>query len=115
MPTDLPNTKLFNFVDTPATIQYSQFGEGQVPLDANPIIDVTGYRRVNVRIGSTKASSWSLYMGKISGSTLSVENMQAVDNAIHSFDVTGPEIALWLKGGTPKSREKVQLWVYLRS
>ncbi len=115
MPTDVPNTKLYNFVDTPAGIVYSQFGEAQVPLDANPIIDVTGYRRVNVRIGQTKAASWSLYMGKISGSTLSVENMVPIDNAIHSFEVVGPEIALFLKGGTPKSREKVQLWVYLRS
>ena len=115
MATDVPNTKLFNFVDTPATIAYSQFGEAQVPLDTNPIIDVTGYRRVNVRIGQTKATSFSLYMGKISGSTLSVETMRPIDNAIHSFEVVGPEIGLWLKGGTPRSREKVQLWVYIRS
>lgn len=115
MPNDIPNTKLYNFVDTPAQITYSQFGEAQVPLDANPIVDVTGYRQVNVRIGQTKATSWSLYMGKISNATLSVENMRSVDNAIHTFDVVGPEIVLFLRGGTPKSKEKVQLWVYLRS
>lgn len=112
---DVPNTKLYNFVDTPAALTYSQSGEAQVPLDTNPIIDVTGYRQVNVRIGQTKATSWSLYMGKISNATLSVENMRSVDNAIHTFDVVGPEIALFLSGGQPKSREKVELWVYLRS
>lgn len=115
MATDVPNAKLYDFVDTPATIIYSQFGEAQVPLDTDPIVDVTGFRQVNVQIGQTKATSWSLYMGKISGATLSVENARSVDNAIHTFDVVGPEIALFLKGGTPKSREKVELWVYLRS
>jgi hypothetical protein len=115
MATDVPNAKLYNFVDRAAAIVYSQSGEAQVPLDANPIVDVTGYRQVNVRIGQTKATSWSLTMGKISGSTLAVENVRAPDGAIHTFDVVGPEVALFLKGGTPRSREKVQLWVYLRS
>ena len=115
MATDIPNTKLYNFVDTPAHLTYGQSGEAQVPLDTNPIVDVTGYRQVNVRIGQTKASSFLLNMGKLSGATLSVLTSRTVDNAIHTFDVVGPEIALTLKGGTPKSKEKVQLWVYLRS
>lgn len=115
MATDVPNTKLYNLVDTPAAMVYGQFGDAQVRLDTNPIIDVTGYRQVSVRIGPTKASSWSLTMGKISGATLAVEHMRPIDNAIHTFEVLGPEIALVLKGGAPKSREKVQLWVYLRS
>lgn len=38
---DVPNVKLDNVVDTPAAIVYSHFGEAQVPLNANPIIDVT--------------------------------------------------------------------------
>ena len=107
---DVPNTKLYNFVDTPAAITYGQSGEAQVPLDASPIVDVTGYRQVNVRIGQTKASSFMLNMGKLSGATLSVITSRPVDNAIHTFDVVGPEIALILAGGQPKSREKVQLW-----
>lgn len=115
MATDIPNTKLYNFVDTPAQVTYSQSGEAQVPLDVNPIVGVTEYRQVSVRIGQTKASSWSLFMGKLSGATLGVENTRPVDSAIHTFEVVGPEIALWLRGGTPRSREKVQLWVYLRS
>jgi hypothetical protein len=114
MAADVPTTKLYNFVDTPATVAYSGAGEAPVPLNGG-IVDVTGFRQVSVRIGSTKASSFSLYMGKISGSTLSVENSRPIDGAIHTFDVVGPEITLSLHGGQPRSREKVQLWVYLRS
>lgn len=115
MPTDIPNTKLFNFVDTPANLAYSQFGEAQVPFKPDKIVDVSGYRQVSVRIGQTQATSWSLYMGKISNSTLSVEHMRPIDNAIHTFNVEGPEITLFLKGAPARTKEKVQLWVYLRS
>jgi hypothetical protein len=38
-----------------------------------------------------------------------------VDQAIHTFEVVGPEIVLVLKGGQPKTKDKVELWVYLRS
>jgi hypothetical protein len=112
---DIPNAKLYDFVDPPAAITYSPTGDAQVPLDTNPIVDVTEFRQVSVRIGTPMATSWSLVMGKISGVTLAVEHMRSVDNAIHTFDVVGPEIALWLKGGPPRSRDKVELWVYLRS
>jgi len=112
---DIPNTQLYNFVDTPVSVTYSQFGEVQVPLEADPIIDVTGFRQVSFLIGQTKATSWSLFMGKISGATLSVDNAGPIDQAIHTFDVVGPEIVLVLRGGKPKTKEKIQLWVYLRS
>lgn len=115
MATDVPNTKLYEFVDTPAAVIYGQLGDAQVRLDTNPIVDVTGYRQVSIRIGETKATAWSLAMGKISGATLAVEHTRSIDNSVHTFEVVGPEIALVLKGGPPRSREKVQLWVYLRS
>jgi hypothetical protein len=69
---DIPNAKLYNFVDTPAVIAYSPTGDAQVPLDTNPIVDVTEFRQVSVRIGTPMAASWSLVMGKISGATLAV-------------------------------------------
>ena len=86
---DIPNTLLFNFVDTPAIIQYSQFAEAQVILDpqVGGIIDVSGFRRVSIRIGSTNATSFSLYIGKISGATLSQEFSQPIDNQIHTFEI----------------------------
>jgi hypothetical protein len=115
MATDVPNTKLYNFVDTPVSVTYSQFGEVQVPLEADPIIDVTGFRQVSFLIGRTKAASWTLSMGKISGSTLAAGNDGPIDSSIHTFDVVGPEIVLVLKGGKPKTKDKLELWVYLRS
>jgi|SRR5215210_8210548 len=117
MPADVPNTRLFNFVDNPAIISYSAFGDGQVQLDpqVGGNIDVSEFRRVNVQIGTTIATSFSLFMGKIAGSTLSVERNRPLDYDIHTFDVVGPEIALWLRGGPPSSSESVQLWVFLTS
>ena len=114
---DIPNTRLFNFVDTPANIHYSQVGEATVVLEPQTggIIDVSGYRRISIRIGSTKAKSFSVFIGKISGATLSQEFNQPVDHQIHTFEVVGPQMTLVLKGGTPNSDEKVKLWVYLRS
>ena len=114
---DIPNTRMFNFVDSPAVIHYSQFGEAQVPLDpqTGSVIDITGFRRISVRIGSTKAKSSSVFIGKISGTTLSQEFNQPIDNLTHTFEVIGPQMNLFLKGGPPNTQEKVQLWVYLRS
>lgn len=114
---ETPNTRFINFVDTPASIKYSPSGEAQVPLDPQTlgIIDVSGFRRASVLIGSTKASLSNVIMGKISGTTLSQFNSQPIDNKIHTFDVVAPEMSLWLTGGPPNSKEKVQLWVYLTS
>jgi hypothetical protein len=47
------------------------------------------------------ATSWTLGIGKISSATLSVGNQGPIDQA-----VTGPQ---------PKTKDKVELWVYLRS
>jgi len=114
---EIPNTRFINFVDTPANIQYTQFGEAQVNLDPQTggIINITEFRRVSVRIGTTNASSFDLFMGKIAGTTLSVRHTLPVDNNIHTFNIVGPEMSLFLKGGQPQSTEQVQLWVYLSS
>ncbi|HUI24780.1 MAG TPA: hypothetical protein VL403_01750 [Candidatus Kryptonia bacterium] len=116
MAADVPNTKLINFVDTPVSIQYSASGDAFIPL-ASPtqsILDVTGFRRVSILVGATKASSYELFMGKISGATLSNRFSQVIDQQIHTYEVVGPEINLNLRGPA-KVKEKVQLWVYLRS
>jgi hypothetical protein len=114
---DIPNTRLYNFVDTPVTIVYSRFGEATVPLnpDGTGIINIRRFRQVSVLLGMTSATSFSLAMGMISGSTLAAERAIPMDRQIHTFDVAGPGLALWLKNGTPNSTETVQLWVYLRS
>jgi hypothetical protein len=113
---DVPNTRFFNFVDTPAAIEYSQFGEAFVDLEGDGgSVDLTEFRRVSVRIGSTSATSFSVSIGKIANATLAYSHVRPTNNEIHTFEVEGPELNLWLKGGPPGSNETVQLWVYLRS
>jgi hypothetical protein len=114
---EIPNTRFINFVDTPANIQYSQFGEGAVNLDPQTggIMNITEFRRVSIRIGSTTASSFDVFMGKIAGTTLAVRFTLPVDNNVHTFNIVGPELSVSLKGGQPQSTEQVQLWVYLSS
>jgi hypothetical protein len=109
------STRLINFVDTPASITFSQSGKAWVPLDpqTSNIISTTGYRKVNIRIGTTSATSIMVNMGKISGPTLSQMFTQTMSQKIHTYDVVGPEMVLWLTGGPPNKTEKVQLWVYL--
>lgn len=114
---DIPHTLFINFVDTPATIEYSQFGEATVPLDPQTggILNISKFRRVSILVGSTHASSCEVYMGKISGATLATSYSQPLDQKVHTYEVIGPQMSLSLKGGAPHSREQVQLWVYLRS
>ena len=114
---EIPNTRLINFMDTAALIRYDNAQEAVVPLDPGTgnIVDVTGFRRISVAIDTTSATSFFLQMGKISARTLAQAFSQRMDQKIHTFEVTGPEIVLILKGGQPGWEEKVRLWVYLRS
>jgi hypothetical protein len=112
----VPNTRFINLVDTPATITFSAGGSARVPLDpatAN-VVNVTGFRKIYVRIGTSAATSSRLAIGKISGSTLSVSFSRPIDSNIQSYDVTGPQMTLTLFG-PPNTTTTVQLWVYLTS
>jgi len=114
---DIPNTKFINFVDAPAEIKYSKYGDGAVPLDLSITgpIDVSNFRRVSVMIGNTKAKSCNIYMGKISGPTLAGKFDIPLNHEVHTFEVVGPQMTLWLTEGPPNSNEQVKLWVYLKS
>jgi hypothetical protein len=116
---EIPHTRLINFVDQPATVKYSQFGEAQVQLNAptGGILDVRQFRKVHILVGSTKSTSFQVFMGKISDATLSDTRLvvQPPDHKIHTLEVVGPEMTLFLMGGAPSRQEQVQLWVYLTS
>lgn len=114
---DIPNTKFINCVDNQADIKYSKYGDGAVSLDPSNSgpIDMSGFRRVSVMIGNTKAKSCKIYMGKISGPTLAGKFDVPLDHEIHTFEVVGPQMTLWLTEGPPNSSEQVKLWVYLKS
>jgi hypothetical protein len=114
---DIPNVRFINLADSPAVLKYSQFGEAFVNLDptVGGVIDVSGYRWVSIRIGSTKATSCEMAMGKISNQTLAQAYNVPLDGKIHTFEINGPQMTLVLKGGQPNSTENVKMWVYLRS
>jgi hypothetical protein len=90
-------------------------GTFDVPLDTNgaTILGVAGYGQVSILVGTTKATKAALYMGKLSGSTLSTRTEFNLDGAIHTFPVLGPEISLELYANRTDPAEKVQLWLYL--
>ena len=113
----MASTRFINFVDTPATVTYNQYGEAVVRLDAQggSSIDVSGFRKLSVRIGSTRATSFRIAMGKISNTTLAYPFDLPRNQRINTFDVVGPEMSLWLRGGPPNTTETVQLWLYLSS
>jgi hypothetical protein len=114
---EIPNTRLINLVDQPATIRYSQFGQAQAPLTAGNILDISQFRRVHICVGTTRATSIQLSMGKISNATQSETRLivQPPNSRIHTLEVVGPEMVLWFMGGPPNSQEQVPLWVYLSS
>lgn len=114
---DVPNVRFINLVDTPATVQYSIHGDGQIPLEpaTGNVVDLTGYRRVSIRVGTNRARTCAAHMGKITGTTLAQELAVPLDGRIHSFEVAGPQLTLWLRGGAASTQENVQVWVYLRS
>jgi len=115
VPKDVPNTRFIDLVTNPAQVAYSRFGEGLVDLGPNRHIKVSGYRKVNVRIGSTQATELRVVLGKIDGTTLSTEHRLPIDQQTHTFDITGPELGVSLSGGPANTTESVQCWVYLTS
>ena len=113
---DIPNTKFIDLVTKPAIIKYDSRGIAQVLLDPTAvIIKVNEFRKVSILIGSTKAISFSVNMGKLFGTTMAQSFVQTVDSSIHTLDIVGPEMSLWLVKGPPNTQENVQLWVYLSS
>ncbi len=94
---------------------------GQIEL--TPILDISSYDTVNLEIiaGTRHQSKGSLrvqvYMGKIQGTTLS----QVIDNyaieisrtRIHSYDVIGPDLVVWIQGAPANTSVDVQAWVFL--
>lgn len=104
---------LINFVDTPATLHYSRFGEAPLRINGDAILDIGKYRKVSILVGTTKAKTMEVTMGKIRNATLAQVFPLPKDLQIHTFDVVGPHLGLWFKGGPPDTTENVQLWLYL--
>ncbi len=106
------NSKLIQFVDDPAGVNYNQFGEYRVPIAPSGILDVGNCRHLHYEIGSGAGTGYSLFMGKITGSTLAEAFPGTVRNKIQSMEIKGPHIAFLMQGAANTS-EQVQMWFYL--
>lgn len=107
------NSKLIQFVDTPLAVHYNQYGQFRATLNGGDgILAVGNCRHLYFELGSSKATGYTLYMGKISGSTLSQGFPGSQTGKIQSTEIMGPEIVLGLQGPANTS-DSVQLWVYL--
>jgi hypothetical protein len=109
-------TRFINFVDTPLTVTYSQYGMTMLLLDgAKGPMNVSGFKKVTVGIGATKATSCKVSMGKITGTTVAKSFDQPINaqNHVFTLDIIGPEMSVWLLGGPSNTTDKVQLWIYL--
>ncbi len=119
---EYPHTLFIDHASIPITFDWPSFKPAtgafiDIPLDGAgaKILDVRNYRKVSVLIGPTKAAKGIITIGKISGSTLSVQYDIPIDGKVHSFDVVGPEINLGLTGSTSSPKESVQAWIYFTS
>ena len=84
------------------------------------IIDIKDYRQVDLEIvqssGNGPNLTVSVYMGKISGTTLSqVVGTFPLGSAasIHTFNVIGPEINVVLAGGPANTVVSIHAWLFL--
>ena len=89
-------------------------------VNVTGVLDLSGYEQVSVEIVAGPQApahvNVVVYMGKISGWTLSqeMETFPLDDTArIHSYRVIGPELAVFLQG-PPNTQVPVQAWVFLR-
>jgi hypothetical protein len=91
---------------------------GQVQMTG--ILNIKSFAKVNLEIinfpNPLPNLTVAVHMGKISGSTLS----QEIDHfalsgptLIHTYEVVGPDLAVWVLGAPPSTDVEIQAWVFL--
>jgi hypothetical protein len=114
-----PRTLFVDRSSQPLAIDWPTLYPGgfEVPLTASgqTYLDVRAYRKVSVLVGATKAHNVILHMGKWTPNTLATSYQWTPDDAVHTFDVVGPQIALFMTSPFDRTTptEKVELWLYL--
>jgi hypothetical protein len=91
---------------------------GQIQLTG--ILNIKPFDKVNLEIinfpNPIPNLTVAVNMGKISGSTLSQEVEHFAlggPTLIHSYDVIGPDLAVWVLGAPPNTDVDIQAWVFL--
>jgi hypothetical protein len=90
---------------------------GQIQVTG--ILDVTEFHLAHLEIiqhpGGVPNLIVEVYMGKISGATLAqvVGSFPLGAATIYTFNVVGPEMAVWVRGGPPNTSVEIQAWLFL--
>jgi len=91
---------------------------GQIQL--TDILNIKPFDRVNLEIinfpNPIPNLTAAVHMGKISGSTLSQEVEHFAlggPTLIHTYEVMGPDLAVWVMGAPPNTDVDIQAWVFL--
>jgi hypothetical protein len=91
--------------------------QGQIQITG--ILDVKDYQLAHLEIiqhpGSVPNLTVEIHMGKISGSTLAqvVGSFPLGAATIHTHNVVGPEMAVWVRGGPANTVVQIQAWLFL--
>jgi hypothetical protein len=115
VPDPSPLPQVLTYFRTYVSDKYGQ-------IEVTPILDISSYRTANleitagIRLQPTKRLRIQVYMGKIQGTTLS-QMIDAFTSGmrvrIHSYDVIGPDLLVWLQGAPANTKVDVQAWVFL--
>lgn len=90
---------------------------GQIQVTG--ILDIKDYQRAHLEIiqhpGSVPNLTADVVMGKISGTTLAqvVGSFPLGPATIRTYDVVGPEMGVWVRGGPPNTEVQLQAWLFL--
>ena len=95
---------------------------GQIQL--TDIVDIKDFSKVNFAIVTdplqdpTRILTALVYMGQLSGVTVGEPVDEFVidpyrGGSIHTYDVVGPELAIWVMGAPANTNVNVQAWVFL--
>jgi hypothetical protein len=84
------------------------------------ILNIKPFNKVNLAIinfpNPIQNLTVAVNMGKISGQTLAQEIEHFALGGpvlIHTYNVIGPELAVWVKGAPPNTNVDIQAWVFL--
>ena len=90
---------------------------GQIQVTG--ILDIVDYQLAHLEIiqhpGNVPNLRVEVHMGKISGTTLAqvVGSFPLGPGTIHTFNVVGPEMSVWVLGGPPNTAVQLQAWLFL--
>ena len=88
-------------------------------IEVTGILDIKDYQLAHVEIiqhpGNVPNLTVEVHMGKISGSTLAqvVASFPLGAATIHTLNVVGPEMSVWVLGGPPNTTVQIQGWLFL--